>query len=499
MLALAIRWLRTRLRGFLGQSVLDDLRDCITALEAMPEAERRRMAAMGRINLPSRGLLAQWIAFLGRYDEAIAYAEGVLEDRAAVSAVRRNELGGASIAMALAHAGLGRPAAARTAFATSREQFLAIDSSFMTASTLKWELLEVALAYAADDRDGAQRLLAEYTRTMARMSSFAVFRGAQPLLQVFAPAMLAGQWDEVGESALAYLHVPAWRVAALAALGDLERRQGRAESAWGRVRSGIPAGVATDPGNLYFVDSLALQRLAAELALDAGDLAAALPWIEAHDRWLDWSGRVLDRAASALLRARYHATAGDHTGAELLARQARSLATEPRQPLALLAAERFLGALARDAGDFADAERHLDAALALADTCAAPYERALTRLEQARLLAAQARGDEASPLLDEARATFARLGAAPALAAVETVETVVAPAPPPRDNIPAGLSPREVEVLRLVARGLSYAEVAEQLYISPNTVARHLQSIYTKLGVDSRAAAAAFAFAHGLV
>jgi predicted ATPase/DNA-binding CsgD family transcriptional regulator len=61
-----------------------------------------------------------------------------------------------------------------------------------------------------------------------------------------------------------------------------------------------------------------------------------------------------------------------------------------------------------------------------------------------------------------------------------------------------GLSPREVEVLRLIAQGLSYAAAADRLFISPRTVARHLQSIYGKLGVDSRAAAAAFAFAHGL-
>jgi DNA-binding NarL/FixJ family response regulator len=52
--------------------------------------------------------------------------------------------------------------------------------------------------------------------------------------------------------------------------------------------------------------------------------------------------------------------------------------------------------------------------------------------------------------------------------------------------------------LRLVARGLTDAEVGAQLFISPRTVARHLQSTYNKLGVNSRTAAAAFAFEHGL-
>jgi predicted ATPase/DNA-binding CsgD family transcriptional regulator len=64
---------------------------------------------------------------------------------------------------------------------------------------------------------------------------------------------------------------------------------------------------------------------------------------------------------------------------------------------------------------------------------------------------------------------------------------------------PAGLSPREVEVLRLVANGMTNAQVARELFISPNTVNRHLNSIYGKLGASSRAAAARFATEHHLI
>jgi HD-GYP domain-containing protein (c-di-GMP phosphodiesterase class II) len=64
---------------------------------------------------------------------------------------------------------------------------------------------------------------------------------------------------------------------------------------------------------------------------------------------------------------------------------------------------------------------------------------------------------------------------------------------------PAGLSDREIEVLRLVAQGLSNREVARRLYISPRTAEHHVQHIYTKIGVSSRAAAALYGMQHGLV
>ncbi len=66
-------------------------------------------------------------------------------------------------------------------------------------------------------------------------------------------------------------------------------------------------------------------------------------------------------------------------------------------------------------------------------------------------------------------------------------------------SYPAGLSNREVQVLRLVAQGLTDAQVADQLIISPRTVTTHLTSIYNKLGVNSRAAATRFAVEHALL
>jgi HD-GYP domain-containing protein (c-di-GMP phosphodiesterase class II) len=69
----------------------------------------------------------------------------------------------------------------------------------------------------------------------------------------------------------------------------------------------------------------------------------------------------------------------------------------------------------------------------------------------------------------------------------------------PRDLRPAGLSEREVEVLRLVAEGCSNPEIAKRLYISRRTAEHHVQHVYSKIGVSSRAAAALFALEHDLL
>jgi DNA-binding NarL/FixJ family response regulator len=67
------------------------------------------------------------------------------------------------------------------------------------------------------------------------------------------------------------------------------------------------------------------------------------------------------------------------------------------------------------------------------------------------------------------------------------------------DLRPAGLSEREIEVLRLVADGLSNHEIAQRLYISRRTAEHHVQHIYSKIGGSSRASAALFAMEHGLL
>jgi DNA-binding CsgD family transcriptional regulator len=173
-------------------------------------------------------------------------------------------------------------------------------------------------------------------------------------------------------------------------------------------------------------------------------------------------------------------------------------ASDPRQPLALLAAHRLLGELDTVAGRYDEAVKHLAASLTLADACHAPYDRALTLLGLAELRVATDEVDTARTLLDEVRAICTPLAAKPALIRADTLAERLAATVTAAPSYPASLSAREVEVLRLVAQGLTNAQVAEQLFLGPRTVETHLRSIYNKLGISTRSAATHFAVSHGI-
>jgi DNA-binding CsgD family transcriptional regulator len=261
------------------------------------------------------------------------------------------------------------------------------------------------------------------------------------------------------------------------------------------VRETLPAGPRTAPGDTWFRTGVALQRVAARLALDAEDLAGARAWLEAHDHWHAWSGAVLGLAVGQLGWSAYHRAAGDLDVARAHAEAALACAAEPRQPLALLAAHRTLGELDTAVGQHAAAQEHLDAALSLADACATPYERALALLALAELRAAAGDRRAAETLLAEVRTTSVPLGAAPALARAGALAARLAAAPA---SYPAGLTTREVEVLRLLVGGASNRAIAATLFLSLHTVERHVANLYAKTGAHGRAAATAFALRHHL-
>jgi ATP/maltotriose-dependent transcriptional regulator MalT len=311
-------------------------------------------------------------------------------------------------------------------------------------------------------------------------------------------AFVMGAWTMAREAAEAEYANPMrmYRPRARGTLARLAHAQGRVAAAETYVREQFPAGAETEPGDVVLIFGMTIQRAGAAMALEAGDLPGAKAWLAAHDRWLAWSDAVLGQSEGQALWARYYRQMGDSDTAHQHAERALAHASQPRQPLALLAAHRLLGELATDAGRFDNAQSHLDGALTLTDACQAPHERALTLLALAEVRIATDERQTAWTLLDDARAICARLGAIPTLARADALLAHLSPLSAP--TFPAGLSPREVEVLRLVAQGMTDRQVGEHLFLSYRTVNQHLRSIYNKLGVSSRAAATHFAVEHGI-
>ncbi len=160
------------------------------------------------------------------------------------------------------------------------------------------------------------------------------------------------------------------------------------------------------------------------------------------------------------------------------------------------AADRYLGMVASTLGEPDLAQEHFERALELNRRMGAHTWVAHTAYEYARHLLSGRRGDRApaAALLSEAASLAKRIGMPTLLARVGALGSSA----PPR-HLPDGLSPREVQILGLVARGLSNRQVGGELSISEHTAANHVRAILRKTGCANRTEAASYAHRQGLV
>ena len=158
------------------------------------------------------------------------------------------------------------------------------------------------------------------------------------------------------------------------------------------------------------------------------------------------------------------------------------------------AADRYLGMLAATLGDMELARAHFEAAIELNRGMGARTWLAHTDYQYARALVAAGGDDElVQALASEARELATRIGLRALLPRIDALGSY-APAP----ELPDGLSPREVEILRLVARGMSNREIGRELFISEHTAANHIRSILRKTNCANRTEAASYAHRHSL-
>jgi DNA-binding CsgD family transcriptional regulator len=196
---------------------------------------------------------------------------------------------------------------------------------------------------------------------------------------------------------------------------------------------------------------------------------------------------VLDACVEIMLAA------DDIAGARAAADELSQIAGRLDVPLLRAMSAQAVGAVLLADGDARGAVAALHRARSAWEELQAPYEVARVRV----LLAAACRrlGDADTARIEQtaAREVFTDVDARPDLARLDERAAQRQP------DAAAGLTAREVEVIRLVAAGLTNREIADELVISEKTVARHLNNMFTRLGLSNRAAATAYAYEHELV
>jgi DNA-binding CsgD family transcriptional regulator len=333
--------------------------------------------------------------------------------------------------------------------------------------------------------EGAEELF-DLHRLRAWTDAFHAWCEAQPQLVLYRGTchmhraevlLLRGDWKQALEElddALRRIENPrdaTVRGAALYLRGELHRLTGALDEASDAYRQANELGRVPQPG-------LALLRVA------QGKLEPAAATIR----------RVLDESSDPIARSRVLGAfveimclTGDADAALAAAQEFETIASVLNMPWQRAMAATALGRAQLATSDARSALTTLRAAWRVWDELKIPYEAARARALIADACTALGDDDGAQLERDAARATFEQLGAA------QDLRSLAHEAPA------AGLTARELEVVRLLATGATNRAIARALQISEKTVATHVGHVFTKLGVESRAALTAFAYQRGLL
>lgn len=299
-------------------------------------------------------------------------------------------------------------------------------------------------------------------------------------LHVVELESLRGSWKTAAEQAQLACeeltsHDPRYAGGAYYLIGELHRMTGRLDLAEEAFTRSHQLGRLPQPG-------LARVRMA------QGRVAAA---VNALQLALDSApAGPLQRGELLMALAEARVAANDLDAAEAASAELGRVASEVASDYLMALSLSTEASVLLAQGDAVTACRRAGEAAARFAALGMVYDEARARAVRGAAARTIGERDTARLELSTALDAFDRLGAEPD---VRRLRTLLGEAPP------SPLSPRETEVLRLVARGATNKQVAAELFVSEHTVARHLSNIYAKLGVVSRAAATSFAYEHALI
>ncbi len=222
------------------------------------------------------------------------------------------------------------------------------------------------------------------------------------------------------------------------------------------------------------------------------DINTAVAWEQAIERVLKDREFVPGALLHSIVRGLIAFARGDTEAARRIGSETAVRASASGHSIVAIHALLIASRASRGRQGSRTAIEPADNAVQLARQCKLPYEEATALIERANAYAVAGMSTEALEDLNEAQAIFSRLGAT---AGVRSVESLIANVRPQR---PAGLTEREVDVLQLVAQGLSDRQIAEQLFISHRTVTTHVGNLLGKTTTNNRTELAIWAVRHDL-